>query len=127
MKLFNRKPKDKIKVATAFTLKGLTKQVVQLEQKGFIKQGEVQSAMFDGTPMAYKQAIIKSAKTKYKNRSNWMMKDEFTYYTVSWILEKEIKSRKFYDKKEALKWNELLPEEQRYEVKKHTEIIEVIA
>ena len=55
------------------------------------------------------------------------MKDEFTYYTVSWILEKEIKSRKFYNKKEALKWNELLPEEQRYEVKKHTEIIEVIA
>ena len=55
------------------------------------------------------------------------MKDEFTYYTVSWILEKEIKSRKFYDKKEALKWNELLPEEQRNEVKKHTEIIEVIA
>ena len=42
------------------------------------------------------------------------MKDEFTYYTVSWILEKEIKTRKFYDKKEALKWNELLPEEQRY-------------
>ena len=55
------------------------------------------------------------------------MKDEFTYYTVSWILEKEIKSRKFYNKKEALKWNELLQEEQRYEVKKHTEIIEVIA
>ena len=52
---------------------------------------------------------------------------KFTYYTVSWILEKEIKTRKFYDKKEALKWNELLPEEQRYEVKKHTEIIEVIA
>ena len=39
MKLFNRKPKDKIKVATAFTLKGLTKQVIRLEQKGFIKQG----------------------------------------------------------------------------------------
>ena len=72
-------------------------------------------------------SLIKSAKTKYKDRSDWIMKDEFTYYTVSWILEKEIKSRKFYDKKEALKWNELLPEEQRYEVKKHTEIIEVIA
>ncbi|ALM63803.1 hypothetical protein Phi1316_25 [Lactococcus phage 936 group phage Phi13.16] len=72
-------------------------------------------------------SLIKSAKTKYKDRSNWIMKDEFTYYTVSWILEKEIKSRKFYNKKEALKWNELLPEEQRYEVKKHTEIIEVIA
>ena len=43
------------------------------------------------------------------------MKDEFTYYTVSWILEKEIKSRKFYNKKEALKWNELLPEEQRHD------------
>ena len=61
MKLFNRKPKDKIKVATAFTLKGLTKQVIQLEQKGFIKQGEIQSAMFDGTIMAYKQAMIKKA------------------------------------------------------------------
>ena len=72
-------------------------------------------------------SLIKPAKTKYKDRSNWIVKDEFTYYTVSWILEKEIKSRKFYDKKEALKWNELLPEEQRYEVKKHTEIIEVIA
>ena len=55
------------------------------------------------------------------------MKDEFTYYTVSWILQKEIKSCKFYNKEGPLKWNELLPEEQRYEVKKHTEIIEVIA
>ena len=72
-------------------------------------------------------SLIKSAKAKHKDRSNWIMKDEFTYYTVSWILEKEIKSRKFYDKKEALKWNELLPEEQKQEVKKHTEIIEVIA
>ena len=61
MKLFNRKPKDKIKVATAFTLKGLTKQVIRLEQKGFIKQGEIQSAMFDGTIVAYKQAMIKKA------------------------------------------------------------------
>ena len=61
MKLFNRKPKDKIKVATALTLKGLTKQVIQLEQKGFIKQGEIQSAMFDGTITAYKQAMIKKA------------------------------------------------------------------
>ena len=61
MKLFNRKPKDKIKVAIAFTLKGLTKQVIQLEQKGFIKQGEIQSAMFDGTIVAYKQAMIKKA------------------------------------------------------------------
>ena len=61
MKLFNRKPKDKIKVATAFTLKGLTKQVIQLEQKGFINQGEIQSAMFDGTIVAYKQAMIKKA------------------------------------------------------------------
>ena len=61
MKLFNRKPKDKIKVATALTLKGLTKQVIQLEKKGFVKQGEIQSAMFDGTVMAYKQAMIKKA------------------------------------------------------------------
>ena len=61
MKLFNRKPKDKIKVATAFTLKGLTKQVIKLEQKGFIKQGEIQSSMFDGTIVAYKQAMIKKA------------------------------------------------------------------
>ena len=72
-------------------------------------------------------SLIKSAKIEHKDRGDWIMKEEFTYYTVSWILEKEIKSRKFYNKKEALKWNELLPEEQRYEVKKHTEIIEVIA
>ena len=61
MKLFNRRPKDKIKVATAFTLKGLTKQVIKLEQKGFIKQGEIQSAMFDGTNMGFQQAMIKKA------------------------------------------------------------------
>ena len=61
MKLFNRKPKDKIKVATAFTLKGLTKQVIQLEQKGFIKQGEIQSDMLEGTTMVYKQAMVKKA------------------------------------------------------------------
>ena len=61
MKLFNRKTKDKIKVAVAFTLKGLTKQVIQLEQKGFVKQGEIQSSMFDGTIMGYKQAMIKKA------------------------------------------------------------------
>ncbi len=61
MKLFNRKPKDKIKVVTAITLKGLTKQVIQLEQKGFIKQGEIQSVMFDGTIIAYEQAMVKKA------------------------------------------------------------------
>ena len=61
MKLFNRKPKDKIKVATALTLKGLTKQVIQLEQKGFIKQGEIQSAMFEGTIIAYNQVMVKKA------------------------------------------------------------------
>ena len=61
MKLFNRKPKDKIKVATAFTLKGLTKQVIRLEQKGFIKQGEIQSDTLEGTTMCYKQAMIKKA------------------------------------------------------------------
>ena len=61
MKLFNRKPKDKIKVVTAITLKGLTKQVIRLEQKGFIKQGEIQSDMFNGTNMGYKQAMVKKA------------------------------------------------------------------
>ena len=49
MKLFNRKPKNKIKAATAFTLKGLT------------KQGEIQSDVFDGTIIAYKQVMIKKA------------------------------------------------------------------
>lgn len=61
MKLFNRKPKDKIKVATAFTLKGLTKQVIRLEQKGFVKQGEIQSDALKGTTMTYKQVMIKKA------------------------------------------------------------------
>ena len=61
MKLFNRKPNDKIKVATAFTLKGLTKQVIQLEQKGFIEQGEIQNVILEGTTMVYKQVMIKKA------------------------------------------------------------------
>jgi len=61
MKLFNRKPKDKIKVVTAITLKGLTKQVIRLEQKGFIRHGEIQSDMFNGTNMGYKQAMVKKA------------------------------------------------------------------
>lgn len=57
------------------------------------------------------------------------MNNEFTYYKVYWFLKnsKLIKCRKFYDKKEALKWYELLPEEQRYEVTKHTEITEIIS
>ena len=59
--IINRKPKDKIKVATAFTLKGLTKQVIKLEQKGFIKQGEIQSVMLEGTNMGFQQAMIKKA------------------------------------------------------------------
>ena len=37
------------------------KKVIQLEQKGFIKQGEIQSAMFEGTIIAYEQAMIKKA------------------------------------------------------------------
>ena len=61
MKLFNRKPKDKIKVVTAITLKGLTKQVIQLEQKGFVKQGEIQSNMLEGTNITYQQAMVKKA------------------------------------------------------------------
>ena len=65
MKLFNRKPKDKIKVATAFTLKGLTKQVIQLEQKGFIKQGEIQNVILEGTTMVYKQVMIKKVSEWY--------------------------------------------------------------
>ena len=55
-----------------------------------------------------------------------MMKDEFTYYTVSWIMEKEIKSRKFYSKYEAKKWFDIV-ENSYPTLKKHTEIIEVIA
>ena len=61
MKLFNRRPKDKIKVATAFTLKGLTKQVIKLEQKGFIKQGEIQSNMIEGNNITFQQAMVKKA------------------------------------------------------------------
>ena len=61
MKLFNGKPKDKIKIATAFTLKGLTKQVIRLEQKGFVKQGIAQGVMYEGTIIAYEQAMIKKA------------------------------------------------------------------
>ena len=60
------------------------------------------------------------------------MKDEFTYYEVVWFYLssssiKMIKSRKFYDKKEALEWYESVPEERREKVIKHIESIEVIA
>ena len=57
------------------------------------------------------------------------MKDEFVYYKVCWFLNnsKLIKCRKFYDKKSALEWYESFPEQDRYEVTKHTESIEVIA
>ena len=57
------------------------------------------------------------------------MDNERWIYILHSILdiEKEIKTRKFYDKKEAMELFESLPEEQKQEVKKHTEIIEVIA
>lgn len=57
------------------------------------------------------------------------MKDEFIYYSVYWFQNnsKLIKCRKFYDKKSAFEWYETFPKEQRYEVTKHTESIEVIA
>lgn len=60
------------------------------------------------------------------------MKDEFTHYEVVWFYmsstgAKLIKSRRFYDKKEALKCYESVPDERRMEVKKHTEITEIIA
>ena len=60
------------------------------------------------------------------------MEDEFTYYEVVWFYlssnnVKLIKCRKFYDKKSALEWYESFPEQNRYEVTKHTESIEVIA
>ena len=57
------------------------------------------------------------------------MKDEFTYYEVCWFLEgsKLIKRRKFYDKKLAFEWYESLPEKNRYEVRKITEIAEIIS
>ena len=59
-------------------------------------------------------------------------RDEFTYYEVVWFYlsssgVKMMKSRKFYDKKEALEWYESVPEERREKVTKHTESIEVIA
>ncbi|AOQ29182.1 hypothetical protein [Lactococcus phage 3R16S] len=71
-------------------------------------------------------SLIKPAKAKHQDRSNWIMKDEFTYYTVTWIWEKEIKSRKFYGKQEAKKWFDAV-ESSSPTLKKHTEIIEVIA
>ena len=57
------------------------------------------------------------------------MKDEFIYYEVCWFLEdsKLIKRRKFYDKKLAFEWYELLPEKNRYEVRKITETTEIIS
>lgn len=60
------------------------------------------------------------------------MKEEFIYYEVVWFYlssndVKMIKSRKFYDKKEALELYESIPEERREKVTKHTEITEIIS
>ena len=57
------------------------------------------------------------------------MKDEFTYYKAYYFSDdfQAFKSRKFYNKKEAIEWFESLPEKQRIELKKITEITEIIA
>lgn len=59
--LFKSKPKDKFKTATAFTLKGLAKQVHRLEEQGFEKYGEMAANNFEGTTITYEQVMIKKA------------------------------------------------------------------
>jgi len=57
------------------------------------------------------------------------MKDEFAYYKAYYFSDdlQAFKSRKFYNKKEAIEWFESLAEKQRIELKKITEITEIIA
>ncbi|AFE86880.1 hypothetical protein LLAPH_281_0029 [Lactococcus phage ASCC281] len=57
------------------------------------------------------------------------MKNEFIYYKAYYFSDdfQAFKSRKFYNKKEAIEWFESLPEKQRIELKKITEITEIIA
>jgi hypothetical protein len=57
------------------------------------------------------------------------MKDEFAYYKAYYFSDdlQAFKSRKFYNKKEAIEWFESLAEKQRIELKKITEITEFIA
>ena len=57
--LFKTKPKDKLKTATAFSLKGLAKQVHRLEEQGFEKYGEMAASNFEGTTLTYEQVMIK--------------------------------------------------------------------
>ena len=57
--LFKTKPKDKLKKATAFSLKGLAKQVHRLEEQGFEKYGEMAANNFEGTTFTYEQVMIK--------------------------------------------------------------------
>ena len=54
---------------------------------------------------------------------------KLTYYKAYYFSDNftGFQSRKFYYKKEALEWFESLREDQRIELNKHTEIIEVIA
>ena len=59
IKLFNNKPKDKYKKATAFSLKGLGKQIIILESKGFERMGEIQPIIMDGTSSMYEQLMVK--------------------------------------------------------------------
>lgn len=57
------------------------------------------------------------------------MENEFTYHKGYYFTSnfREVRSIKFDDKIEAMKWFESLPEKQRIEVDKHTESIEAIA
>lgn len=59
IKLFNKKPKDKYKKATSFSLKGLGKQMSILESKGFERIGEIQPIIMDGTSLMYEQLMVK--------------------------------------------------------------------
>ena len=58
-----------------------------------------------------------------------MKKDiTFTYYKAYYFSDdfKEMRSRKFYNKREAIEWFESLPEKNRIELSKRTETTEVI-
>lgn len=59
IKLFNKKHKDKYKKATAFSLKGLGKQISILENKGFERIGDIQPIIMNGTSSMYEQLMVK--------------------------------------------------------------------
>lgn len=82
-------------------------------------------------------SLIKSAKIKHQDRSNWIMENEWTYYIVTWYelidtgniqfwKENETKVYSLSEAREIKEAKEIITEH-KAEIRKITEITKIIA